>query len=134
MSILAKIFETEEVIEVRQVRVKKYKVNWKRLFSNFVSIFMFWKKKDEKPKTVQILNPNDLDTPTSREHLLQMIKENSVNIPGMNTEQSFRFTKELAEWTAQNTLVRDGFGSEGNQKESIEKAKEIRKQQEENKR
>jgi len=134
MSILAKIFETEEVIEVRQVRVKKYKVNWKRLFSNFVSIFMFWKKKDEKPKTIQVLNPNDLDTPTSREHLLQMIKENSVNIPGMNTEQSFRFTKELAEWTAKNTPVRDGFGGEGNVKENAEKAKEIRKQQEENKR
>jgi hypothetical protein len=115
MSLLAKIFETEEVIKVRQVRVKKYKVNWNRLFHNFLSLIMFWKKQG---------NPRLIAAAP--------IVATGPEIDGKPA--SFQFTKELSEWTAKNTLVRDGFGSEGNQKESVEKAKEIRKQQKENKR
>jgi len=84
-----KAFELEEVIEVRRVYRRKYQVNWKRLFMNFVYMLMFWKR---KPGTVAVRA-----TVASTD----IYKEN---------HNRFVFTKALAEWTVKNTPVRDGFG------------------------
>jgi hypothetical protein len=84
-----KAFELEEVIEVRRVYRRKYQVNWKRLFMNFVYMLMFWKR---KPGTVAV----SASVPSS-----DVYKDN---------HNRFIFTKALADWTVKNTPVRDGFG------------------------
>jgi len=84
-----KAFELEEVIEVRRVYRRKYQVNWKRLFMNFINMLMFWKR---KPGIVSV----------------------SATIPSGNVHKDnhnrFVFTKALADWTVKNTPVREGFG------------------------
>jgi hypothetical protein len=84
-----KAFELEEVIEVRRVYRRKYSVNWKRLFMNFVYMLMFWKR---KPGTVAVS---------------ATVVSNDVYKDNHNR---FIFTKALADWTVKNTPVRDGFG------------------------
>lgn len=115
MSFISKVFEREEIIEVRQVTVRKYKINWKRLITNFLSLFTFWKKKQPsqpKTKTITIIDPEKVLLAKTKEEVFDILKKHSVEIPNtkkQDSENTFKFSKGLVKWTVENTPVREGF-------------------------
>jgi hypothetical protein len=124
MSFLNKVFEKEEIIEVRQVKVRKYKINWKRLFNNFLSLFMFWKKKPLLiARTHNVGNPEKVVIAKTKEEVFDLLRQHSQDIDKIkkqDSENTFKFSKDLVKWTVENSSVKEGFADGSLQENAVD--------------